>query len=143
MLDVVGYNRDRRGAIRLEVFQARSIDPELDERRVFVNGDNGNVKGFDHAEQALLGLLVDDAGVVAAVGARDVVLAAGLGGHGRLRPPVRPDRGQGVLLTPPTQLQPEDFDRLHNINWQFTLQFPDDYREGTTWARCSRTSARS
>ena len=47
MLDVVGYNRDRRGAIRLEVFQARSIDPELDERRVFVNGDNGNVKGFD------------------------------------------------------------------------------------------------
>ena len=38
-----------------------------------------------------------------------------------------------MLLTPPTQLQPEDFDRLHNINWQFTLQFPDDYREGPTW----------
>jgi hypothetical protein len=36
-----------------------------------------------------------------------------------------------VLLTPPTQLQPEDFDRLHNINWQFTLQFPDDFRKGT------------
>jgi hypothetical protein len=37
-----------------------------------------------------------------------------------------------VLLTPPTQLQPEDFDRLHNINWQLTLQFPEDFREGTT-----------
>ena len=51
-------------------------------------------------------------------------------GFGRLFDPIG---GQGVLLTPPTQLQPEDFDRLHNINWQFTLQFPDDFQEGTAW----------
>ena len=47
-------------------------------------------QGVRHlAEQAVLELLVDEPGVVAAVGARHVVLAAGLGGHGRVRPAVR------------------------------------------------------
>jgi hypothetical protein len=34
-------------------------------------------------------------------------------------------------LVPPTELLPEDFDRLHSINWQFQLRFPGDFREGT------------
>ena len=133
VLDVVGYNRDRRGAIRLDVFQARSIDPQLDERRVFVNGDNGNVKGFDitlnkrysdYWSTNLAWSLQWARGTTSS----PIDWATGAG-FGRLFDPLE---GQGVLLTPPTQLQPEDFDRLHNINWQLTLQFPEDFREGTT-----------
>jgi outer membrane receptor protein involved in Fe transport len=131
VLDVVGYNRDRKGAIRLDVFQARSIDPIVDERRVFVNGDNGNVKGFDVS----LNKRYSDYWSTSlawslqwARGTTSSPLDWARNGFGRLFDPLE---GQGVLLTPPTQLQPEDFDRLHNINWQFTLQFPDDFRKGT------------
>jgi hypothetical protein len=46
-----------------------------------------------------------------------------------------PLEGPGVLLAPPTQLQPEDFDRLHNINAQFTLQLPEDFADGTAWGK--------
>ncbi|HUP00163.1 MAG TPA: TonB-dependent receptor, partial [Gemmatimonadota bacterium] len=133
VLDVVGYNRDRKGAIRLDVFQARSIDPELDERRIFVNGDNGNVKGFDltlnkrYSDYWSTNLAWS---LQWARGTTSSPLDWATAGFGRLFDPIE---GQGVLLTPPTQLQPEDFDRLHNINWQFTLQFPDDFKEGTAW----------
>ena len=141
VLDVVGYNRDRRGAIRLDVFQARSIDPQLDERRVFVNGDNGNVKGFDitlnkrysnYWSTNLAWSLQWARGTTSS----PIDWATGTG-FGRLFDPLE---GQGVLLTPPTQLQPEDFDRLHNINWQLTLQFPDDFREGTTMGTVFKNS---
>ncbi|HJR52549.1 MAG TPA: TonB-dependent receptor [Gemmatimonadota bacterium] len=133
VLDVVGYNRDRKGAIRLDVFQARSIHPELDERRVFVNGDNGNVKGFDLTLNKRYSNYWSTSLAWSLQWARGTSSSpldwAGTGGFGRLFDPLE---GQGVLLTPPTQLQPEDFDRLHNVNWQFTLQFPEDFREGTT-----------
>ncbi|HET6637326.1 MAG TPA: TonB-dependent receptor, partial [Gemmatimonadota bacterium] len=133
VLDVVGYNRDRKGAIRLDVFQARSIDPQLDERRVYVNGDNGNVKGFDISLNKRYSNYWSTNLAWSLQWARGTSSSpldwAGTGGFGRLFDPLE---GQGVLLTPPTQLQPEDFDRLHNINWQLTLQFPEDFREGTT-----------
>jgi hypothetical protein len=105
----------------------------VDERRVFVNGDNGNVKGFDltlskrysnYWSMNLAWSLQWARGT-----SSSPVDWAGGNGFGRLFDPLE----RGVLLTPPTQLQPEDFDRLLNINWQFTLQFPDDFREGTTW----------
>jgi hypothetical protein len=134
VVDVVGYNRDRRGAIRLDVFQARAIDPSLDERRVYVNGDNGNVKGFDltlskrYSDYWSTNLAWS---LQWARGTTSSPLDWATGaGFGRLFDPIE---GQGVLLTPPTQLQPENFDRLHNINWQFTLQFPDDFQAGTAW----------
>jgi hypothetical protein len=134
VLDVVGYNRDRRGAIRLDVFQARAIDPELDERRVFVNGDNGNIKGFDLTLNKRYSNYWSTSLAWSLQWARGTTSSpldwATGSGFGRLFDPLE---GQGVLLTPPTQLQPEDFDRLHNINWQFTLQFPDDFREGTAF----------
>ncbi|CAN5799274.1 hypothetical protein BH20GEM1_BH20GEM1_08140 [soil metagenome] len=134
VLDLVGYNRDRRGAIRLDVFQARAIDPSLDERRVFVNGDNGNVKGFDITVNKRYSDYWSTSLAWSLQWARGTSSSpldwAGTGGFGRIFDPLE---GQGVLLTPPTQLQPEDFDRLHNINWQFTLQFPDDFQEGTAW----------
>ncbi|HET6362202.1 MAG TPA: TonB-dependent receptor [Gemmatimonadota bacterium] len=132
VLDVVGYNRDRRGAIRLEVFQTGSIDPRVDERRVFINGDNGNVKGFDLSLNKRFSDYWSTNLAWSLQWARGTTSSptdwAATGGFGRL---FDPQEGGGVLLSPPTQLQPEDFDRLHNINWQFTLQFPDDFREGT------------
>ena len=132
VVDVVGYNRDRRGAVRLDVFQARAIDPNVDERRIFVNGDNGNVKGFDITVSKRYSDYWSTNLAWSLQWARGTSSSpldwAGTGGFGRIFDPLE---GQGVLLTPPTQLQPEDFDRLHNINWQFTLQFPDDFREGT------------
>ncbi|HUF90468.1 MAG TPA: outer membrane beta-barrel protein, partial [Gemmatimonadota bacterium] len=142
VVDVVGYNRDRRGAVRLDVFQARSLDPNVDERRVFVNGDNGNVKGFDisltkrYSDYWSTNLAWS---LQWARGTTSSPLDWAVGtGFGRLFDPLE---GQGVLLTPPNQLQPEDFDRLHNINWQFTLQFPADFQEGTAWGAALRNFA--
>jgi hypothetical protein len=116
------------------VFQARAIDPSLDERRVFINGDNGNVKGFDITVNKRYSDYWSTSLAWSLQWARGTSSSpldwAGTGGFGRIFDPLE---GQGVLLTPPTQLQPEDFDRLHNINWQFTLQFPDDFQEGTAW----------
>jgi hypothetical protein len=134
VLDVVGYNRDRRGAVRLEVFQTATIDPTVDERRVFINGDNGNVKGFDLTVSKRYSDYWSTNLAWSLQWARGTTSSptdwAATGGFGRLFDPLE---SGGVLLSPPTQLQPEDFDRLHNINWQFTLQFPADFREGTAW----------
>jgi hypothetical protein len=130
VLDVVGYNRDRRGAIRLDVFQPGQVS--ADERRVYVNGDNGNVKGVDitlskrysnYFATDLAWSLQWARGTTSS----PTEFATGAG-FGRLFDPLFPGR----LLTPPSELQNESFDRLHNINWSFTLRFPDDYREGTT-----------
>jgi hypothetical protein len=131
VLDVVGYNRDRRGAVRLDVFQPRDIHPAVDERRVYTNGDNGNVKGFDITLQKRYSNYFSTDLAWSLQWARGttsspIAWATG-GGFGRLTDPIE----TGRLLLPPAQLQPEDFDRLHNINWQFQLRFPDDYREGT------------
>jgi hypothetical protein len=130
VLDVVGYNRDRRGAIRLDVFQPGQVGP--DERRIYTNGDNGNVKGVD------ITLSKRYSNYFASDLAWSLQWARGTtssptewatgSGFGRLFDPLTP----GVLLPPPSELQPESFDRLHNINWSFTLRFPDDYKEGTT-----------
>ena len=142
VVDVVGYNRDRRGAIRLEVFQTRAIHPDVDERRIFVNGDNGNVKGFDISVNKRYSDYWSTNLAWSLQWARGTTSSpldwATGAGFGRLFDPLE---GQGVLLTPPNQLQPEDFDRLHNINWQFTLQFPDDFQEGKAWGTALRNFA--
>jgi hypothetical protein len=134
VLDVVAYNRDRRGAIRLDVFQPGEVTP--DERRIFVNGDNGNVKGAD------ITLSKRYSNYFATDLAWSLQWARGTtsspiewdSNFGRIFDPLNP----GVLLPPPSELQPESFDRLHNINWSFTLRFPDDYKEGTTAGRFLR-----
>jgi len=132
VVDLVGYNRDRRGAIRLDVFQPGEIGPGVEERRVFVNGDNGNVKGVDitlskrysnYFSTDLAWSLQWARGTTSS----PLAFATG-GGFGRIFDPLFPGR----LLTPPTELQPEEFDRLHNVNWQFNLRFPNDFRQGTT-----------
>ncbi len=129
VLDVVGYNRDRRGAIRLDVFQPGSVVP--DERRIFTNGDNGNVKGVDITLSKRYSNYFSTDLAWSLQWARGTTSSptewAG-SGFGRLFDPLNP----GILLPPPSELQPESFDRLHNINWQFTLRFPADFREGTT-----------
>jgi hypothetical protein len=131
VLDVVGYNRDRRGAVRLEKFEARTFDPSVAERQIFVNGDNGNVKGFDitlnkrysdYWSTTLAWSLQWARGTTSS----PLDWATGFGSL------YAPEEDTGAI-PPPTQLQPEDFDRLHNINWQFTLQFPEDFRQGTAW----------
>ncbi len=131
VLDVVGYNRDRRGAIRLDVFQSGTIDPQVTERRVYVNGDNGNVKGFDISLQKRYSnyFSTDLAWSLQwARGTTSSPTAFATGsGFGRNFDPLFPGR----LLTPPTELQPEQFDQLHTINWQFNLRFPGDFRDGT------------
>jgi hypothetical protein len=132
VLDVVGYNRDRRGAIRVDVFQPGSIDPGVEERRIFTNADNGNVKGFDvtlnkrysnYFSTDLAWSLQWARGTTSS----PIEFATG-SGFGRLFDPLFPGR----LLVPPSELQPEAFDRLHNVNWQFQLRFPSDFREGST-----------
>jgi hypothetical protein len=132
VLDVVGYNRDRRGAIRLDVFQTNDIFEGVLERRVFLNGDNGNVKGLDITIQKrysdywstnLAWSLQWARGTTSSP--TEFAVGSGLG---RLFDPLFP----GKLLTPPSELQNETFDRLHTINWTWTLRFPEDFREGTT-----------
>ncbi|HUP19884.1 MAG TPA: TonB-dependent receptor [Gemmatimonadota bacterium] len=131
VLDLVGYNRDRRGAIRVDVFQAGSISETVEERRIFTNADNGNVKGFDvtlnkrysnYFSTDLAWSLQWARGTTSS----PIEFATGAG-FGRLFDPLFPGR----LLTPPSELTAEAFDRLHNINWQFQLRFPNGFREGT------------
>ncbi|HUP00560.1 MAG TPA: TonB-dependent receptor, partial [Gemmatimonadota bacterium] len=132
VLDVVGYNRDRRGAIRLDVFQPGIIDPGVEERRIFLNGDNGNVKGVD------LTLSKRYSNYFSADVAYSLQFARGTtsspldfatgAGFGRLFDPLFPGR----LLVPPSELTAEAFDRQHSANLQFALRFPDEFQEGTT-----------
>jgi hypothetical protein len=130
VLDVVGYNRDRRGAIRLDVFQPGEFIPE--ERRIYTNGDNGNVKGFDITLSKRYSNYFSTDAAVSLQWARGTTSSptewATGSGFGRQFDPLFP----GKLLTPPSELQPESFDRLLNLNYQFSLSFPGDYREGTT-----------
>jgi hypothetical protein len=129
VLDVVGYNRDRRGAVRLDVFQPGEFIPE--ERRIFTNGDNGNVKGFDVTLSKRYSSYFSTDAAVSMQWARGTTSSptewATAGGFGRQFDPLEP----GKLLTPPSELVPESFDRLLNLNWQFSLSFPGDFREGT------------
>jgi hypothetical protein len=131
VLDVVGYNKDRRGAIRLDVFQSQSIHELVGERRIYVNGDNGNVKGFDVTLSRRLSNYWASELAWSLQWARGTTSSpiewASGAGFGRNFDPLFPGR----LLTPPSELQPESFDRLHNINWQFQLSFPDDFHRGT------------
>ncbi|HUP00538.1 MAG TPA: TonB-dependent receptor, partial [Gemmatimonadota bacterium] len=130
VLDVVAYNRDRRGAIRVDVFQPNVLAGGVGERRIFVNGDNGNVKGFD------LTLNKRYANYFSTDVAYSLQFARGTTssptefatGFGLLFDPLFPGR----LLVPPSELSPESFDRQHSANLQFALRFPDEFQEGTT-----------
>jgi hypothetical protein len=131
VLDIVGYNRDRRGAVRLDVFQTNDIAEGVLERRVYLNGDNGNVKGLDITLQKRYSDYWSTNLAWSLQWARGTTsspteFATG-GGFGRLFDPLFP----GKLLTPPSELQNETFDRLHTINWTWTLRFPEDFKEGT------------
>jgi outer membrane receptor protein involved in Fe transport len=132
VLDVVGYNRDRRGAVRQQVFQPDEIQVGLSERRIFVNGDNGNVKGMDLTLSKRFSNYFSSDVAWSLQWARGTTSSpldwVDVGGFGRLTDPLNVP----ALFTPPTQLQPEDFDRLHNLNYQFVLRFPNDFKEGTT-----------
>ncbi|MFN2383633.1 MAG: TonB-dependent receptor domain-containing protein [Gemmatimonadota bacterium] len=132
VLDVVGYNRDRRGAIRLDVFQSGTIDPAVKERRIYINGDNGNVKGLDLTLNKRYANYFSTDIAYSLQWARGTTASptdfATGAGFGRNFDPLFPGR----LLTPPTELQPEAFDRLHTINTQFNLRFPEEFRDGTT-----------
>jgi len=132
VLDVVGYNRDRRGAIRLDVFQTNDIQEGTLERRVFLNADNGNVKGLDITVQKRYSDYWSTNLAWSLQWARGTTSSpqefSTTGGLGRLFDPLFP----GKLLVPPSELQNEAFDRLHTINWTWTMRFPEDFKEGTT-----------
>ncbi len=132
VLDIVGYNRDRRGAIRLDVFQTNDIQEGTLERRVFLNQDNGNVKGLDITLQKRYSDYWSTNLAWSLQWARGTTSSpqefATTGGLGRLFDPLFPGR----LQLPPSELQNEAFDRLHTINWTWTLRLPEDFREGTT-----------
>ncbi|CAN5172533.1 hypothetical protein BH18GEM1_BH18GEM1_20790 [soil metagenome] len=133
VLDAVAYNRDRRGAIRVDVFQPNVLAEGVEERRIFLNGDNGNVKGFD------LMLNKRYANYFSTDLAYSLQFARGTtssptefatgGGFGRLFDPLFPGR----LLTPPSEVLAESFDRTHSFTMQFNVLLPDDFMEGTTW----------
>jgi outer membrane receptor for ferrienterochelin and colicin len=130
VLDVVGYNRDRRGAIRFDFFQPQTIDPSVLEVGLPVNADNGNIKGLD------ITLSKRYSNYFSADIAWSLQWARGttssptefIDGFGLLFDP----RFPGIRLVPPTGLFPESFDRTHVINAQFNLRFPGDFRAGTT-----------
>jgi hypothetical protein len=132
VLDVVGYNRDRRGALRIDVFQPGTIQPDIQERRIAVNADNGNVKGVDITLSKRYSNYFSFDAAYSLQFARGTTSGptefATLGGFGRLFDPLFPGR----LLTPPTELLAESFDRQNTLNLQFNLRFPNDFREGTT-----------
>ncbi|HET6340689.1 MAG TPA: TonB-dependent receptor [Gemmatimonadota bacterium] len=135
VLDVVGYNRDRRGAIRLDVFQGQSIHPDVSERRVFTNNDNGNVKGVDLTVSKRYSNYFSTDLAWSLQWARGTTsgpidFASGVG-FGRLFDPLFPGR----LLQPPSEVLAEDFDRTHSINWQFNLRFPGDFQQGSAWGK--------
>jgi len=131
VLDVVGYNRDRRGALRVDVFQPNEIAAGIDERRIAVNADNGNVKGVDVTLSKRYTNYFSFDAAYSLQFARGTTSGpiefATSGGFGRLFDPLFPGR----LALPPTELLAESFDRQNTFNLQFTFRFPDDYREGT------------
>jgi hypothetical protein len=130
VLDIVGYNRDRRGAIRLDVFQQDEITTGIGERRIFLNADNGNVKGVDIS----LGRRYSN--YISTDIAYSLQFARGttssplefVFGFGSNFDPLN----LGRLLTPPTELSAESFDRTHTFSGQLNLQLPGDFRAGTT-----------
>ncbi|MGH7572496.1 MAG: TonB-dependent receptor [Gemmatimonadota bacterium] len=131
VLDLVGYNRDRRGALRIDVFQPGTIQPDIQERRIAVNADNGNVKGVDVTLSKRYSNYFSFDVAYSLQFARGTTSSptefATAGGFGRLFDPLFPGR----LLTPPTELLAETFDRQNTVNLQFNLRFPSDFREGT------------
>ncbi|MGH7572377.1 MAG: TonB-dependent receptor [Gemmatimonadota bacterium] len=130
VLDVVGYNRDRRGAIRADLFPPQTLDLRVGEVAVFTNSDNGNVKGVDitvgrrFANYWSTNLAWS---LQWARGTTSSPVAFVTSGFAFLFDPNNPTQ----FLSPPTKLSAEDFDRLHAINWQFNLSFPTDFRAGT------------
>ncbi|MGH7542861.1 MAG: TonB-dependent receptor, partial [Gemmatimonadota bacterium] len=130
VLDVVGYNRDRRGAIRADVFPPATIHRDIPEIVLFVNADNGNVKGLDVTlSKRFANYWSTDLAwsLQWARGTTSSPIAFINHGFSTQFDPNNP----GQFLVPPTELSAEDFDRLHTLNWQFNLRFPADFRTGT------------
>jgi hypothetical protein len=130
VLDIVGYNRDRRGAIRLDVFQQDEIATGVGERRTFLNADNGNVKGVDISLSRRYSNYVSTDVAYSLQFARGTTSSPFefVFGFGSFFDPLNPGR----LVTPPTELSAESFDRTHTFNGQLNLQLPGDFRAGTT-----------
>ena len=132
VVDVAAYNRDRRGAIRVDVFQPGTIHPSVGERHIFLNGDNGNVKGLDLTLNKRYSNYFSTDVAYSLQFARGTTSSPTdflISGFGRLLDPLFPGR----VLTPPTELSAETFDRTHSLSLQFNLFFPHDFMEGTTW----------
>ena len=130
VLDVVGYNRDRRGAIRADLFPPQTLDLRVDEVAIFTNADNGNVKGVDITlSKRFANYWSTDLAwsLQWARGTTSSPVAFVVSGFAFLFDPNNPTQ----FLSPPTALSADDYDRLHTINWQFNLGFPADFRAGT------------
>jgi outer membrane receptor protein involved in Fe transport len=130
-LEVAAYHRNRRGAIRLDLFPPERIAPTVREVATFVNADNGNVKGVDLTLRQRL----------AAYWAFDLAWSLQWARGTTSSPTAFIDKGFGLLfdprfperrLEPPTELSPEDFDRLHSFNGRLELRLPPGWRDGTT-----------
>ena len=128
-LDLVGYVRDREDAIRAEWFQPGALHPDLPEMHVFLNADNGNVKGVDLTLNRRLHSYLSADLTWSLQWARGTTSSPleWVSGFGLLFDPLRPGR----RLLPPNTLSADSYDRLHNFDARVTLQVPEQYRQGT------------
>ncbi len=128
-VDLVGYKRDRKGAIRAEWFQPGVFHPDLPEMFIFVNGDHGTVKGLDITLTRRM-LTYFTANVTWSLQWAQGTTSSPLEwveGFGALHDPLNPGR----LLLPPNALSPESYDRLHNVDARLLFQVPRDFRPAT------------
>jgi hypothetical protein len=139
VLDVVGYNRDRRGAIRFDIFPLNALGEGIPETTLPVNGDDGNVRGLDITLSKRLSEYWSADLAWSRQWARGTTSSPAdfvVSGFGVQFDPLFP----GERLAPPTEQSPEAFDRTHVINGQFNLRFPTDFRNGTAPGTIFRNS---
>jgi hypothetical protein len=140
VLDVVGYNRDRRGAIRFDIFPLNALGEGIPETTMPVNGDDGNVKGLDITLSKRLSEYWSADLAWSLQWARGTTSSPAdflISGFGVQFDPLFP----GQRLAPPTEQFPEAFDRTHVIDGQFNLRLPVDFRDGTTPGAIFRNSS--
>lgn len=139
-LDLVGYHRDRSGAVRLDVVPAGTLDPVQNDLAMFGNGDFGTVKGVELTLRRGLARYLGVEAAWALQWARGTTSSptSFVRSRGLFRDPL----DMTMFLQPPTELSAEDFDRMSDVGLRVQARLPRGFGAGTTLGRIlERTSA--
>ncbi len=127
VLDLVGYNRDFDGNISARYLQQEGSTRYL---RIYANADYGNVRGMDTTLRKRFSNYFSTDFTYTLLFSK----STGTDPQDFVRNEGRFVVGDEPPL-PPIQPAPNDFDQTHTFNALFNLQFPRDFREGTTMGK--------